>query len=110
MIAECAFPSFMQLPLVPNFKSMRQVTLENEAINVGDVGVTNVIRDDIRVRSFSLIFILEKFQCSSYQPQVKAIPPAFLLGRISNSIGDDCISKISASTNSERKNFSLVLK
>ena len=79
-----------------------------------DVGVTLVATDSRgRVTGWSLVFPLENFHQAgtllSDRYQNLSLPPAFLLGRISNASGMDCIRRMMAIVKNERKDWSFSL-
>lgn len=106
MVLSCVTPPGLTLPMIPNF----QVKPQYLANNVGDVGVTLMTLSGGRVTGFSLIFPFENFQDAKFVDHVKCIPRAFLLGRITNQLGLECINKVAATKNSDRHGFKFDLR
>ena len=106
MVIACVVPPSLAMPMIPHF----QVKPPYLADKMGDVGVTQVAIAGGKVTGFSLLFPFERFNDPVNVGHVKCIPPAFLLGRITNPLGMECIRKVADTKNSERHHFSFNMR
>lgn len=104
-------------PVIPDFQSdsfplLLPETNEEDLVGMqGDVGVSLIITDSRnRVTEWSLVFPLENFLQSGIKLSDRykqlSLPPAFRLGRISCASGMDCIRRMMAIAENERKDWS----
>ena len=114
MLVACIVPPLLSLPLTSSFTALPYSPSnvnKHTAKRLGDVGVTLITTSGNSVTSFSLIFPLDKFQDPGNAVHLKGIPPAFLLGSITNSMGSDSVHKlVSATKNNEPSDFRLLLR
>jgi hypothetical protein len=81
------------------------------ATKFGEVGVTLIKTNALdHITGWSLVFPLAKYAHPANAAHVFAMPPAFLLGSISNPLGLECILKITDFSQLERKQLHFSLR